>query len=698
MNYGRFFVLDKATSSLAQGIAVFNYKPLRAYEGDFNGETPCYPVYVQITSHAIMFNIHYYNSCSEPKHLSDTLFSLCLDDTAAGQNCLTTELKESYNTLFPNSDLSNDYILQLFSELKDSDEDDHFSALPVFGVNWPGDKSEGKQQVTFLRKLLLDFMFDLCHSSVFESSSYYNLMQSRLQQNFYFTALINKANFYYYKNTIEQAIAEGAPVQTLQFWASYLDRAEQNWLSSIRDSRSDEEFPVFPKWYEIQKTNEIGGYSWFELPEEEIRRVYYGESKQSINSIRLMSFIRKKSTSSGQEPSHSKRLKLNTELSSKWCLRRYDFTTLFTWKIKGKEYNWLFILLSLFFVSNIISIFGNGSPLYPICISAGILLLAVFSFMKDNIHSYLWGVHLVFPRLAAAIIAAWLTIALTEDLFKTFFDTHCSVWSCTLLSGVVLLFVYYEIDRIVPYLETIQKILRAFQLYLLSFLYAWVLGGISLIFSSDNFMERGDFLHDFYRNKIFITHSPYQLAETNTFFEENFYKDIVEKYANHPHEFVINSEKLVSRVAGATSTSPTEAYLAVTCRLIGLFNDSLPHTKEENDPVSILQNRMQRVEKSLIQDLTQHPDTLLYQSWIDSFLRPKQMDQLGRTFLRTADVNSIYRKALDHLYYEGKKAMTYSLFKHQILWNFLFQFSFFTLFIGIFIQLIFDERNITESI
>lgn len=698
MNYGRFFVLDKATTSLAQGMAVFNYKPLRAYQGDFNGETPCYPIYIQITSHAIMFNIHYYDSNSEPKHLSDTLFSLTLDETPAGQMRLTRELKESYNTLFPNRSVSNDYMFRLFSELKVSDEEDHFSTLPVFGVNWPRSEVEGQLQVTFLRKLLLDFMFDFCHSSVFENSSYYDSMHNCLQQNFYFTALLNKADFYYYRKIIEQAIKEGETVSTLQFWASYLDRAEQNWLNSIRDSRSDEEFPVFPKWYETQKTNEVGGRSWFELPEEEIRRVYYGEGRQSINSIRLAGIIGEKSKFSVQKSSHTKRLKLNTELSSKWCLRRYDFATLFTWKIRGKEYNWLLLLLSIFFVFNIISTFGNASPLYPICISAGILFLAVFSFKRDRIHSYLWGVHLVFPRLAAAIIAAWLTIALTEDLFKTFFDTPCSVWSCVLLSGVVLLFVYYEIDRIVPYLKAFQKMLRAFQLYLLSFLYAWLLGGISLIFSSDNFMERGDFLHDFYQNEVFITHSHYRLAETSIFFEENFYKDIVEKYASHPSEFMANSENLAFRVAGATGISQTEAYQAVTCRLIGSFNDSLPCAEKENDPLAIIQNRTKRTEKLLLQDLKQRSDTLLYQSWVDLSLRPNQMEQLGRTFLKTADLNSIYRKSLDHLYYEDKKPMTYSLFKYQILWNFLFQFSFFTLFIGIFIQLIFDERSVTESI
>ena len=62
--------------------------------------------------------------------------------------------------------------------------------------------------VGFLRKLMLDFMFDLKHSDVFQNSAYYQQMYSGLMSDFYFSALMHKCEYYYYRELITDEISK----------------------------------------------------------------------------------------------------------------------------------------------------------------------------------------------------------------------------------------------------------------------------------------------------------------------------------------------------------------------------------------------------------------------------------------------------------------------------------------------------------
>ena len=59
MNYGRFFVLDLESSDLSKGVAVFNYRSVKAYDYTCGPLTPKYPVFLTITKDAIEFKVHY---------------------------------------------------------------------------------------------------------------------------------------------------------------------------------------------------------------------------------------------------------------------------------------------------------------------------------------------------------------------------------------------------------------------------------------------------------------------------------------------------------------------------------------------------------------------------------------------------------------------------------------------------------------
>jgi hypothetical protein len=60
----------------------------------------------------------------------------------------------------------------------------------------------------FIRKLILDFMFDLEQTKVFQISPHYEHISVKLKENYLFSALAAKANFYYWKEICSRILLE----------------------------------------------------------------------------------------------------------------------------------------------------------------------------------------------------------------------------------------------------------------------------------------------------------------------------------------------------------------------------------------------------------------------------------------------------------------------------------------------------------
>ena len=145
--------------------------------------------------------------------------------------------------------------------------------------------------VGFLRKLLLDFMFDLKHSDVFQNSAYYQNMYSGLMSDFYFSALMHKCEYYYYRKLIRKAIDdkhfEDNQKNITTLYAEELFRAEELWVKDIMSPQAEIHFDynytgsnkylreLFEK-YHFSKWS-----SWFAEPEEEMKRVCFTMSEKS---------------------------------------------------------------------------------------------------------------------------------------------------------------------------------------------------------------------------------------------------------------------------------------------------------------------------------------------------------------------------------------------------------------------------------
>jgi len=333
MNYGRFFRLNNAKSDLSRGIAFYDYIWLQDKDCVKNG-TPEYPVYLTVSHDSIDFHVHYHNDYTDNegnhihKHLHNAILTLPLSANIEIKDGLTEALVESWNTNFPEYDNGQcNYLYNLLENaiLNDKDNGLCYTDLPIFN-NEPRQQSiikEAKEKIKkndyyvhreyyaylkkilnewnraiervnniyntdfkyyqgqypepyrfnkFIRILILDFLFDLEQTKVFQTSPHYEHISIKLKENFFFNALANKAKYYYYRK-IEPSIEPSQENKNF-FLENYFLLAEEQWIKSIMDPRSDHNF-----------TLEKG---WFDNPEEEMVKVYAG-----INGVTLCDKIDK---------------------------------------------------------------------------------------------------------------------------------------------------------------------------------------------------------------------------------------------------------------------------------------------------------------------------------------------------------------------------------------------------------------------
>ena len=247
------------------------------------------------------------------------------------------------------------------------------------------DRNNKNTVIGFLRKLLLDFMFDLKHSDVFQNSENYQKMFSGLMSDFFFSALMHKCDYYYYRKITSKAIEDNDRVdETISkkhnkeriekgkkniasLYANELIKAEDLWIQDIMNPQAEKDFEhKNPGRHDLLR--DIFEYysfkqwpSWFAEPEEEMRRVCFTMKDKTgeghiCNADTLIEYLdveyqKEYSPSLFQM---SKTRDDNREKISRWFLKRYDFNDVmhlhfFKWS------NIAFLLVTTFFL---FSMFG----------------------------------------------------------------------------------------------------------------------------------------------------------------------------------------------------------------------------------------------------------------------------------------------------------------------------------------------------
>jgi len=680
MNYGKFFRLSQRLSKIEEGIAIYDYMDLPAYfdSGDISKRiSPKYPISISITEDCVRFRVHYSaykieNNGSpeylydlngvnakdsslqiEPslKHIEETILELPYTNDST--DTLSRAIKQVYETKYPQT---NNFVNSLISKRyegegakglekslydnlrKNYDEDVSYSTLWLMGISNGSDFNLRKKENTpitgFLRKLLLDFMFDLRHTDVFQTSKYYQQMYSGLMENFFFSALMHKCEYYYQRGLVEDLI--GRNIDDIQkkehikkLYAEKLFEDEELWVNDIMNFEAENHFMyhndnrgLFQKiLLSIRNVHEMFKpyqfkvrNSWFAAPEEEMRRVCFttedSNGMHACNMESLCHYLRiKKYEGALEKELIEKKDDVRARISN-WFLKRYsisdvmhihlfrgadivilgilallicgifiyaDFFTASFWenlykpiigiivavllcstlliklsifrkqryiikkekergggdtqsgrKLSGLIFSLekqeiafrrtasilllialsLILICSIGYLSTIIGIdkfikeesaMGTGVKLVTIVVTI-ISIFLIGLLLNKYLFRIRWlsNMHVFMPRLIASIAAAWLSLAIGNELFGTFFDSIVSWSTCIWLLVIVFAFVMYVIDMQLRRESVFEKFERCMEMMIISYAISIVVGMFIINFTGERFLERSGQLEGFY--------------------------------------------------------------------------------------------------------------------------------------------------------------------------------------------------------
>ena len=302
MTRGNFFRLDQEKSLLNKGIAIYRYLPI------INEETCENPIYLEINKHFISFNYHSFDKI----HQNIELFHLPLTENLAGKDSLASVLKNAHNTYFVLSEKEkylNDNAL---------DENKNFKNISYWNLEAFGSLEDDTQFIKgrkknlsikkhiIFRKLILDFLFDWEHHTIFKNSPSYDEVESKLKGNFFFTAIAAKAAYYYRRALYQYDLQIGNDISEFSSYDSTIKdiaEAEEQWLSIIRNDKA------------VTLFQNSGG--WFKDVETEYKMVFFKWKDNFNHSKWQREYI-------GLIPEKEKDYIWLIKESSIWFLRRYN--------------------------------------------------------------------------------------------------------------------------------------------------------------------------------------------------------------------------------------------------------------------------------------------------------------------------------------------------------------------------------------
>lgn len=543
MRHGKFFNLDLDNSSTEHGITLFDYTGLTSYDdiGQHTKMLPKYPVRLSITPTSVKFILHYstYRKSNndgtihtiEPfgeemddastsiTHIEDTIIDLPF--AGMGSENLTSIIGKLYSSEFPISSRSSegvsygnqflyDRITALYGpsgskimpessqEIMPKGSPEHYHIHAYSSLNC--ETLDGKWKTLdifdenghcngFLRKLMLDFMFDMVHSDVFQNSAGFNAMYTGLMSNFYFASLLHKYEYHFYHQLMwDELYNTPKPSYTDdKLYHDHKSHAEKLWLQDIISPDAEQLFRISS----YNKDPE-----WFRDPESEMRFVCFPSLPKDCPKRKRSRIIYDKI---GPEQENRKDI-------SQWFMSRYDFMDVFRFhkprffpKPAGQ------ILVSFAMLLTLISIIPWPWAKLPVVAFIFTLVLvfavAIHKLCKRTLDKNL---HIFFPRLAAGIATGWITIAVGFDLFSAFFDMNATGRWQNILYVIAIVFVLslllvYKINQATPRLESSKKLKRAGVLLLFGYCISMVIGITLVDLLGERYLARGGDVEKFYK-------------------------------------------------------------------------------------------------------------------------------------------------------------------------------------------------------
>lgn len=520
---GHFFEFD-FNNSETFGFVSFRYLGIKRTEPECLVKLP---VYVSFSKDEVAFYFHRANEESiETQPASNyEIFSLPLTVNRYRDNLRDALVQiykekltsERFSKSLEIEDTQSGYrSLQCF---KSSTEDENTQWQKIVENQ---DEDEGKFELNYPFKVIfLDFLFDINHSQVFRHSPWYDEALEKLNQNYLFNAISAKAEYHYQRSLLCELKPveeiDGDKTLTLKrfddFWKS-----EAVWLSLIKREESKEEFP---------------DSAWFNTSEEELKNTYESEVL-GIETEYEKLFITEYPVgwggrSSGKNSDNEikefwRNARHKNEHTIRWLMRRYAIrSALLFWG--SKLAGWMkilifvlaagvcgFILHSKTIVNTDSDLFNYGLLLPFIFVTTLILISIAFKFFPEAIipqKGICSILDLFAPRLIVANLAASTTLLLSEDYWKDYFDISYSgsIGILSVFIIVIFFFLLSEVRAIASDIEYEKKRfiffsvrtlhLRVGFVIILSFFYSSFINFAIISTRSEHILERSQYLEDF---------------------------------------------------------------------------------------------------------------------------------------------------------------------------------------------------------
>lgn len=461
MNKGNYFELDKESISIDNRMVVFNYLRYKNKNTCSSNERvqPEYPIYSVFTKEGVRFYIHTCEQIIKNKvtHYSGCILFLPISLDKDFHNELTTILNTSCNSRIP---IKKEIIIT------NTDIKEFGSDIELF----KSDKNEKNNNPTdesiSIGQLILDFMFDMEHSSVFKNSVLYNDIYSCLHEHYLYDAINTKTEYIFYKNICDKDNSD-------IFAQDMFSRIERRWVEIITNPKSE---------YLFHES------LWFKDVIDEMNSIY--ESDKSC--LDLCEKIKK----SKDTEKIKNKVKVTSEISRDWYMSKYRPDGVL--RIRYGEYFscvlWgiciPIVLLALFFVFYphfMKTISDTTKGLILVCL----LIFPILQYMipklcvKRHLFRFKSIPVIIFPRLWAGICAGWMTVGLSDIVLDSY--VKYSFGASLVIFIVVLSFVMLSVNNILTFSK--KRTLIIISLFLTS---------VSLIYS----VSSGYILFKLYEGKL----------------------------------------------------------------------------------------------------------------------------------------------------------------------------------------------------
>ena len=303
MNKGNYFELDKESISIDNRMVVFNYLRYKNKNTCSSNERvqPEYPIYSVFTKEGVRFYIHTCEQIIKNKvtHYSGCILFLPISLDKDFHNELTTILNTSCNSRIP---IKKEIIIT------NTDIKEFGSDIELF----KSDKNEKNNNPTdesiSIGQLILDFMFDMEHSSVFKNSVLYNDIYSCLHEHYLYDAINTKTEYIFYKNICDKDNSD-------IFAQDMFSRIERRWVEIITNPKSE---------YLFHES------LWFKDVIDEMNSIY--ESDKSCLDL----YENIKNYKNNEKIKN--RVKVTSEMSRDWYMSKYRLDGVFRIRYGEKNY------------------------------------------------------------------------------------------------------------------------------------------------------------------------------------------------------------------------------------------------------------------------------------------------------------------------------------------------------------------------